>query len=111
MNIIRWIAGAIITLAAVAFAVANIDMVSVIWSPLHEPFEMPLSLLCLATFAVGFVSGSLLLWLKNWPVLLERRRQKRQIEKLRIELAGSERQIPVANLPYNGTSSKALPYE
>jgi uncharacterized integral membrane protein len=90
MAFIRWIAGALLTLAAIVFAIANINLVEVVWSPLHQPLVMPLALACLLAFAGGFLAGSLFLWARGLSARMESRRQRKQINKLQHDLAESE---------------------
>ena len=47
----------------IALCVMNADMVSVMWSPVSPLLELPLFVIMLSFFTVGFLMGSLLTWL------------------------------------------------
>lgn len=91
MHLIRWIAGALTTLAAIIFAVANIRVVELVWSPLHAPAHMPLSLVCLLAFAIGFLAGGTIVWTRSLPVRLDLFRQKKKTTRLEEDLVMAER--------------------
>ncbi len=86
MGLIRWIFGLLIALILVAFAVFNRNSVSLTWSPVHAPLELPLYMIGLVLMAIGFFTGTLMTWMNMSKVRQDRRRQKKQIKILEKEL-------------------------
>lgn len=82
MKLLRWIAGTIVALGVLAFAVFNLEPVKVIWSPLHEPAILPVSVFGLVMLAIGFLLGAFVAWIAGGAVRSERRRQKKVIKAL-----------------------------
>jgi uncharacterized integral membrane protein len=90
MKFFRWIAGSLVALGVILFAVANTQTASVTWSPLHPDIAAPLSLICLSALVLGFVMGGFLVWVNEWPGRRERRRQKKYIRSLETEIEKAE---------------------
>ena len=61
----------------VAFVVLNMQDTTLYYSPIATPITLPLWLLGLTLFALGFTVGSLLVWLNDLP----KRKELRQIRK------------------------------
>ncbi len=61
----------------VAFVVLNRQETELYISPLSDPLTLPLWLLGIILFALGFLVGALLLWLNHWP----ERKQNRTLKK------------------------------
>ena len=64
----------------VAFVVLNRQETTLYFSPLTDPLILPLWLLGVVLFAIGFSVGALLLWLNNWPVHKELRQTKKDLK-------------------------------
>lgn len=101
MILIRWIAGTVFAIAAVLFAVANLRVVSVVWSPVHAGFDVPLSVFALGMMAAGFVMGGVVVWINAQPLRSERRAQKKRIHDLEmaLEAANENRSFETVSPP------------
>lgn len=86
MGLIRWIVGFAIALLTVAFAVLNLKPVPLVWSPFHDPIELPLYLVGLGLMAIGFLIGALTVWLNTDPLHLQRWHQRKKIKNLEKEI-------------------------
>jgi len=64
----------------VAFVVLNRQETSLYISPLADPLVLPLWVMGLVLFAVGFIVGALLLWLNSWPIRKELRQVKKDLK-------------------------------
>lgn len=87
---LKGIIGFVVVLAVVIFALANRGAVSVIWSPIHSPAELPVFSLVLISLLVGFVAGGGMVWLNDMPLRRERRRQKKHIAGLEKRIKESD---------------------
>ncbi len=87
MAVLRWIISIPVVLAVIIFSAANIERVSVVWSPLHAPAEMPLAALCLIVFVAGFMAGGFMVWLNNGPLGRKSREKSREVNRLKKEQA------------------------
>lgn len=87
MKALRWLAGLVVGIVVVAFAVANRAPVAVSLDPLPFSFTAPLFLVAFAGGLVGFAIGALAVWFAGhrWRALARRRRAR--IEALERELA------------------------
>lgn len=86
MKLLRWIAGTIIALGTVAFAVFNLDPITVTWSPFHAPIALPASVFGLALFTLGFVLGGLAAWVGAGAQRREARANKKRLQALEAAL-------------------------
>ncbi len=82
MALFRWIVLLPVLVVFVAFAKANGEPVTLIWSPAHPALEIPLYLAALGMLAIGFVLGAFVCWWSSGTVRKERRHQKKLIKKL-----------------------------
>jgi uncharacterized integral membrane protein len=87
MGLVRAIVGFTLAILFVVFAIANRQTVAIVWSPLNPPFELPLYLVALGLLALGFLLGSLMMWLDFLPNRLGKNREIRQLKK---ELKGKQ---------------------
>ena len=90
MPLVRWIAGFVFTVVLAAFAVANRELVSVIWSPLHDPVELPLYLIAAGAFVSGFLFGGIIVWMNGGSVRREKRRQGKVLKDLERKVESME---------------------
>ena len=88
-DLLRWITGFAVTIAAVLFAVANRNSVPVVWSLSHPPLNVPLGAAVLTGAAVGFVSGAAFVWLNGIGQRVEHRRHKKKLATLEKQLESS----------------------
>lgn len=86
MSFIRGIFGLALAVLVTAFAVFNRETVSLAWSPLHDPQDLPLYAVGLGMMAVGFVLGGVMVWLNQGTVRKTKRKQSKQIKSLEKEL-------------------------
>jgi uncharacterized integral membrane protein len=100
MSLIRWIVGTLFALAAVLFAVGNLNGVSIVWSPVHPALDMPVSVFGLGMMALGFVLGGALVWINAQPLRRERRAQKKRIRDLETALEAANENASGADGPF-----------
>ena len=87
MTLIRWLITLPVVIVTIAFCVANPQNISVTWSPVHTPADIPLYTIGLGALALGFIWGVFLMGLQAIRLRLLTRRQRKQIEKLDKTLA------------------------
>ncbi|MGH1397987.1 MAG: lipopolysaccharide assembly protein LapA domain-containing protein [Alphaproteobacteria bacterium] len=87
MGFIKTILGFILAIAITAFAVQNRAPINIQFSPLHDPFPLPLYAIALGGLLLGFILGGTLVWLNDGKIRHEKRRQKKQIKTLEKDLA------------------------
>ena len=90
MKLLRWIAGTIVALGAVAFAVFNLSPVTVTWSPFHAPITLPASVFGFMAAGIGFLCGGVAAWMGGRAGRAERRRLKKEIRDLQSRLAAEQ---------------------
>ena len=74
----------------VGFVVLNQQDTTLYISPLTSPLILPLWIMGLVLFGIGFTVGALLLWLNSWPIRKELKQTKKDLkvaESDREELA------------------------
>jgi len=86
MAFIKWLIALPFIIGAVAFAIANPEPVSIIWSPLHDPVTLPLYAVALAFLGGGFFLGALMTWFGMGKVRAERRGYKKEVKALEKEI-------------------------
>ncbi|MAZ76267.1 MAG: hypothetical protein CMH31_03080 [Micavibrio sp.] len=92
MAFLKWIFALPFIFAAVAFAVANPDTISLNWSPLHDKVTLPIYAVVLSFLGIGFLLGSIITWLGMSKIRVERRTFKRENKKLEKELNRREKE-------------------
>ena len=80
--VLRWILACALSVAVIAFSLANRGQIGMIWSPVHAPISLPLFLPVLIGVITGFLSGGFMVWLNGAAARRERRKQKRTIHDL-----------------------------
>lgn len=63
----------------VGFVVLNQQDTSLYISPLMDPLILPLWIMGLVLFGVGFSVGALLLWLNSWPIRKDLKTTKKKL--------------------------------
>tara|TARA_R110001592_G_scaffold29350_9_gene106608 strand:- start:26728 stop:27060 length:333 start_codon:yes stop_codon:yes gene_type:complete len=86
MSFVRGIIVLILTLVVAGFAAINTDPVSVMVSPINDPVMVPLYQVALASVALGFIAGALIVWINCGPVRQSKRQQKKEIKNLEKEV-------------------------
>lgn len=98
----------IVAVAAVLFALGNRDDVAFIWSPFHDPVQLPVFAPVLVAMLAGFMAGGFFVWVNGAPVRAERRRARKQIAKLEEELREAEARAAALPGAYDKTPGTAL---
>lgn len=86
MTLIRTIFGFILAIALVAFAVANRQTATLVYSPVHDTLDVPLYLIALLFMALGFILGSVTVWINSGKTRRIKRQQRKTIKELEKEL-------------------------
>lgn len=86
MGFLRFLVGLIFLIAIGIFAVFNNETVSVLYSPLHEPHDIPLYIVGLGFMAFGFLWGGFNVWVNGSHVRKDRRDFKKQLAQAEKEL-------------------------
>lgn len=86
MALIRNIIGGLIAIALIAFAVTNRQTTSLVYSPLHEPLELPLYLITLLFMGLGFTLGAVIVWINLGKTRKTQRQQSKSIKALEKEV-------------------------
>lgn len=66
----------------VAFVVLNRQEATLYISPISDPLVLPLWIMGLVLFGLGFIVGAMLLWLNSFPVGKELRAVKKQLKEV-----------------------------
>lgn len=94
MGFIKTIFGFVLAAFLVAFAVSNRQDTTLIYSPVHDPLNVPLYLLALLFMATGFVLGGTVVWLNGSKTRRLKRQQRKTIKELEKELEKIETTDP-----------------
>ena len=94
MRIIQWAISLIFALILAGFAIYNREITTLIWSPLHDPLNLPLHILTLSFMIAGFLIGGFLVWLNTAPIRKERKQLKKRLTSL-------EKQLETLDTPNN----------
>jgi len=106
----RWIIGFVMAVCIAGFAVFNRAVVSVVWSPIHDPVTMPLYLTALGALVVGFLFGGVTVWLNMASVRREKRQQKKELKVMEKEIDKLKKNSHGAEPPVSELFP-ALPYK
>jgi uncharacterized membrane protein YciS (DUF1049 family) len=101
-GLFRWALTVFILAALISFTLLNPDTVTISWFPVFAQLKLPISLLVLIVFAVGFIVGGFMVWLDGAPrrkEVRELRRYKKQQEKLAAEAAKPLEPLEVSDVP------------
>jgi lipopolysaccharide assembly protein A len=97
MKLLFWLFVAVVAVVLALFTVTNRAAVSLGLWPLPFAIDLPLYLTIFAALLIGFVAGTLCLWLAGRPARRESRRRGRRIAALERELAATQARLPVAS--------------
>lgn len=86
MAFLKWLFALPFIIAAVSFAIANSETITLIWSPFHGKLTLPLYALTLGFLVVGFLLGAFMTWLGMGKLRSERRAYKKDVKRLEKEL-------------------------
>ncbi len=109
MKLLRWIVGTIVALGVSAFAVFNLDPVTITWSPLHAPATLPASVFGLGMMGTGFLLGALAAWIAGGQGRRERRQQRKTIKTLETALEAAHKAARREELPPPSPPPTLLP--
>lgn len=91
MFVVRWLLSIIFAAVAVVFALYNRQEMSIVWDPIsYNSFGVPVYLFGFACLLLGFLWGSILMWLGGWAKRREVKKQAKVITKL-------EKQVELSN--------------
>ena len=82
MTFFRYIFSTLIAIAAVVFAVGNMQSVDMFYSPLQGPVRLPLSVIALSAGALGFFFGGLFVWCIHGPLSKKADKKRGQVYDL-----------------------------
>lgn len=85
---IRWVLTVLVLAAMISFTLLNKETVTIQWFPVFTQLDLPVTLLVLIVFAIGFIIGGIMVWIDGAPrrkELRDLRRYKKQQEKLALE--------------------------
>jgi len=85
MAFLRLIFALPLVVGAVLFALAHPEKVSLTYSPLSDPIELPLYFVALTFLGIGFLLGVFSTWLGMGKLRKERRAYKKDVKKLTKE--------------------------
>lgn len=109
MAFLRAIFGFIIAILLIGFAVANRQATTLVYSPVHEPLEIPLYLITLIFMAIGFILGGLAVWINSAPTRKVKRQQRKTIKELEKELETLQTKNDQTPAPPDSEFFPALP--
>ena len=99
MRFIRWIIGAIFTVAVLIFTASNTQNIEFFLSPITPAITLPLYIVGLGFLGTGFVFGGLMVWINESKTRRDRRTQRREIKALQKEIKTSNSNKPSAKPP------------
>ena len=95
VSFIRWIFGLSLAIFLAGFSILNRESVTLNWGPLESTLDLPIYAIALGFMILGFIIGSLIVWLNYAPLRQTRRKQKKQIKDLEKELDAVNENIPL----------------
>lgn len=90
ISMLRSILSIIVTVVAVLLALANRDIIAVVWSPVHDAINIPVFLLGLGAAVTGFIVGAGFAWMNGAAVRKDCRRQRKTIKRLEKKLQAAD---------------------
>lgn len=81
INVFKYILKIPTLIFIIGFVVLNRQETTLYISPIADPLVLPLWIMGLVLFGIGFIAGALLLWLNSWPVRKELRAAKKDLKK------------------------------
>ncbi len=99
MALIRTFIGFLIAITLIAFAITNRQTTTLVYSPLHDPLELPLYMVTLLFMAAGFFLGIMMLWINMGKSRKVKRDQRQTIKELEKELKSVKGKDPESQDP------------
>jgi hypothetical protein len=106
ISFLKWIFTLALVGAAVLFAIAHRQDISVVYSPFQEPVTLPLYALGLGLWAIGFIIGTFSAWIGMDSVRKDRKNAKKSLKSMEKELSEAKKSIitleqtrPIPGLP------------
>jgi uncharacterized integral membrane protein len=81
LGLIRWCFSTLFILVILIFALINLEMIDLHYSPFHAPISVPFALVIAVFTGAGFFMGGLLVWFQYGPLskrAFETRKEKRK---------------------------------
>ena len=99
MGFLRTFFGFVLAACLITFAVANRQIIPLVYSPIHDPLEIPLYMITLGFLAGGFLLGSFVVWMNGASTRRTGRKQRKTIKSLEKELSTLQNQTETAKAP------------
>jgi uncharacterized membrane protein YciS (DUF1049 family) len=80
--------------ALLFFTFMHKDSVSLMWSPLHERMETPISLIATFFFAIGFIVGAVMVWANGHKKRQDHSALKKQVKTLQKDVENARQSVP-----------------
>lgn len=81
MKFLQSLFGLVLAVVLAVFCVSNLQSVSVTYSPVHDPLEVPLYAVALGGVLLGFLTGALMMWMNAVPKSWAKRREIKGLKK------------------------------
>ena len=65
LALLRWLIGFGFAACVLTFAVLNRESVTLTYTPIHDPLEMPMYAMGLGLLALGYIFGALTIWISD----------------------------------------------
>jgi len=82
LRFIRWIIGLTATISLLYIVAINPQTIPLNWNPAAEALDLPLYTIIIATFVIGYLIGTLYLWLTQIPKHQEHNKRIKEQSKL-----------------------------
>lgn len=116
MGFLKTVFSFVLASTLTVFAIFNRQTTEFSYSPLHDPVQIPLYLICLSFLATGFICGGFIVWINAGKLRKTKRQQRKTIKSLEKELGAFEQnkaQTPPSelfpSLPYKKQDKARLP--
>ncbi|MCB9964255.1 MAG: LapA family protein [Rhodospirillales bacterium] len=86
MRFFHWIFSTLVALAAVMFAVSNMQAVEVYYNPLQPALSLPLAAIVLGAMGTGFLAGGVFIWCLYGPFSKRADKKRAQVYDLLKEV-------------------------
>jgi uncharacterized integral membrane protein len=81
MRFIQSLLGMVFAVILAVFSVSNMARVSVNYSPVHDPIDLPLYAVALGGVLIGFLGGAFMMWLSAVSKSLAKRKEIKGLKK------------------------------
>jgi uncharacterized integral membrane protein len=91
LGLFRWIISTLIVLGFILFAISNMQVVEFTYSPIHEPYRLPLSIIVCVAFGTGLLLGGVSMWVQYGPLSKRAFQKRHERKELRKELKAEKK--------------------